>query len=190
MAPKFKRPGLLLHPSIPLGLGGVNPRTIEGKEWWDKKRREVYAANNHSCWACNTYQLDAKYHQWLEAHECYEYDYDKHVARYTETVGLCHSCHQFIHWRRLYQQSLFIRQPKKLMDILKHGLTILHTAGLDLPIAQRQAARRYHLHKELEWLAPPWTGVTSAYIAAYLSSNWVLLYKGKEYKQDGIKPHK
>jgi hypothetical protein len=126
---KFVRPELLLHPSIPLALSGVNPRTIYGQEWWDATRKAVYAENNFCCWACGVYQLDALYKQHLEAHETYLYDYDKREARPGEIVGLCRACHQFIHFRRV--KSLTRRKK-----VVIRGLKILVGANIPVPYWQ------------------------------------------------------
>lgn len=126
--PKFVRPELLLHPSIPPALSGVNPRTIKGREWWDLIRKKAYAGNNYCCWACGVYQLDTPLGK-LDAHECYEYDTEKFEARMTEVVALCRECHHFIHWRRIYFKPY-------CKPILQHGLEILHAAGLQLPGGQ------------------------------------------------------
>jgi hypothetical protein len=91
------RPVLLLHPSVPKYLSGVNPRTIKSKDWWDLVRKEVYKANNYHCEACGVYQLDALYKPYLDAHETYVYDYEKFEARPGEIVALCRACHWFIH---------------------------------------------------------------------------------------------
>ena len=131
--PNFIRPELLLHPSIPLALSGVNPRTIKGKEWWDTVRKVVYATNNHCCWACGVYQLDAPYKHHLEAHETYTYDYEKFEAYPEEVVGLCRACHWFIHWRRL-------RIPRLRKEVVIRGLKILAEAGLPVPSGQRRYA--------------------------------------------------
>lgn len=134
--PKFTRPELLLHPSIPLILSGVNPRTIYGKEWWDKVRRVVYAENNFCCFACGVFQLDAVYEQTLDAHETYDYDYKKYEARPGEVVALCRACHWFIHWRR-------VRQPQIRKEVVIRGLRFLAGAGQPVPYEQHKHALAY-----------------------------------------------
>jgi hypothetical protein len=93
----FWRPDLLASPNIPKPLHTVNPRTILGRKWWDGRRQEAYAKHDYRCWACGVPKQNAEYHQWLEAHE----DYDINWETGKEIVGLCHSCHCFIHNGRL-----------------------------------------------------------------------------------------
>lgn len=125
------RPELLTHPNIPKPLHGLNPRSLLGQEWWDKQRREAAAKEDYHCWACGVRGKDAKYHQWLEGHESYVYDYEKGVATLKEIVSLCHSCHNFIHSGRL---RILLRKgsisEEKVMDILNHGRAILREYGL------------------------------------------------------------
>lgn len=130
------RPKLLLHPSIPLALSGVNPRTIKGKEWWEVVRKQAYAANNYHCEACGVYQLDAIFKQSLDAHETYTYNYEKFEARPGEVVALCRTCHWFIHFRRVR-----ILRTRKLVVI--RGLKILADAGVPVPYWQYRLAG-YH----------------------------------------------
>jgi len=129
--PIFIRPELLLHPNIPKPLHGLNPRTILGTEWWDEKRQEAYKKNNYCCWACGVHKLNAKYHSWLEAHEYYDYEYEKGEAKLIEIVALCHSCHNFIHSGRM-NMLLDSGEMSIVMylDIKHHGEFILEKAGL------------------------------------------------------------
>lgn len=127
--PNFVMPELLLHPPIPLALWGTNPRTILGKEWWDATRGEAFAANNDCCWACGVHRLDAQLHNYLDGHECYEYDYERHIAVYVKTVGLCCYCHRFIHFGARPNAGL-------VRDIMQHGLEVLKGAGLPWPTYQ------------------------------------------------------
>lgn len=129
--PDFARPEILCHPNIPKPLHGLNPRSILGDKWWDKKRKESYAHHNFHCWACGIHKKNAEFHKWLEAHEYYEYDYDFGRAKLVEIVALCHSCHNFIHSGRLW--SLYNKgeiQGHKMLYILDRGMSILKDCGL------------------------------------------------------------
>lgn len=125
---KRMRPVILLHPNIPKPLHGMNPRSILGKGWWDEQRQIAYAKENYHCMACGIHKKDAKYHKWLEAHECYEFDYPLGIARMIEIVALCHSCHNFIHSGKLIMdlQSGRITESK-FHDIMGHGERIIMT---------------------------------------------------------------
>lgn len=130
----ISRPELLLHPNVPKPLHGMSPRELLGAEWWDKVRQEAYKKANYCCQACGIHKSEAKYHQWLEAHETYIYDYANGVATVSEIVALCHACHNYIHNGRLLSmyESGQITEAKYL-DILKHGDMLLRTHKLTMP---------------------------------------------------------
>lgn len=122
------RPELLLHPNIPKPLHGVSPRSIFGQKWWDEQRQEAYKSTEYHCAACGVHNHNAKYHKWLEAHEIYEFDYEKATLTFTEIVPLCHSCHNYIHSGRmqiLVDKGEF--PEEKMQDILSHGLSVVAT---------------------------------------------------------------
>lgn len=125
---EFPRPELLLHPNIPKPLHGLNPRTILGQKWWDIQRQIAYAKHNYHCWACGVHKSKAKYHKWLEAHEVYNIDYNTGRVEMTEISALCHSCHQYIHARRmlrLFEQNKVTFE--KYIDILSHGEQLIRS---------------------------------------------------------------
>lgn len=118
---------LLLHPEIPPDLHGLNPRTILGNRWWAATRKKSYAQNNHKCWACDVNKKQARYHKWLEGHECYIFDYAINVATYQGTVALCHSCHSYIHSGRLFHLYTTNKISKRRYNtIIKHGNNVLN----------------------------------------------------------------
>ena len=120
------RPELLLHPQIPKPLHGVAPRVVLGDKWWDRERFKAYAVSGQRCWACWVPKSEAKFHQWLEAHEAYKIDYQNGRMTLVEVVALCHMCHNFIHLGRL---SMLVRQGKAteefLQQVEKHGQTVI-----------------------------------------------------------------
>lgn len=119
-------PNLLFHPNIPKPLHGMAPRLYLGKEWWDRTKGTAKEKLNQHCWACGVHKTAAKYHGWLEAHECYSIDYAIGRVEYVGTCALCHSCHNYIHDGRmliLVQKGEF--PLKKYLDILDHGNAIL-----------------------------------------------------------------
>lgn len=181
--PNFVRPKLLLHPSIPLALSGVNPRTIKGQEWWDVVRKQVYRWNNYCCWACGEYQLDALYKQTLDAHETYTYDYKKFEAYPGEVVALCRACHLFIHWRRV--KSYTVRK-----EVVIRGLNILADAGLPVPYWQHKLAKKASLfHRDWQWgkEAYPDLKMLEKIDMKLLSAKWVLVMDGLRYNIGGVK---
>ena len=119
-------PEILLHPNIPKPLHGMSPRVLFGKEWWDEKRQVAYAERDYHCWACGIHKSNAKYHQWLEAHECYLYDYKKCTLTMKEIVALCHFCHNYIHSGRLeHLRRKGEISEEKYHAIHKHGDRLL-----------------------------------------------------------------
>lgn len=149
------RPEILLHPNIPKPLHGVNPRSIKGKEWWDIERQKAYASTDYHCLACGVYKSEADYHQWLEAHELYDYDYKKGRLTFIELVPLCHCCHNYIHSGRM--QALVDKgemEFDKMVFIRKRGDKIVKDNKLKRPKPPTKCA---------EW------------------SKWRLIFDGKEY---------
>lgn len=179
VTPKFLKPELLLHPSVPKYLSGVNPRTIRGQEWWDLVRKEVYAKNNHCCWACGTYQLDALYEPLLDAHETYIYDYEKFEARPGEVVGLCRADHWFIHFRR-------IRNPYIRKEVVIRGLRFLVDAGLPVPYWQHWLAGNCSWNWGEERYTDLQVQDENCGPTLLWSSKWVLVLDGVKYNMGGV----
>lgn len=131
---KFPDPSILARPGIPAPLAGLNPRTVLGQTWWDRKRKEAYARFDRKCWACGE---GPKKSGRLYGHEVYDYDYRKGSARLREVVALCSSCHNFIHggrWEVLLAQGKITQaQYERVVD---RGVRIL---------------KKHRLHKK--WLA-------------------------------------
>lgn len=124
-------PAILTHPNIPKPLHGLSPRNVLGKDWWDEKRHEAYRKFDNKCYACGINKSEAKYHNWLEAHESYKIDYDSGVMEMIEIVALCHSCHNFIHSGRLYKLLGYEKVTiSKYRYIMKRGFSILKKSGL------------------------------------------------------------
>ena len=133
--PNFTLPHLLFHPNIPKPMHGLNPRTLLGKAWWDKVRYSAYQENNYCCWACGTHKNDAEFHQWLEAHECYDINYEMATMKMSKVVALCHSCHNYIHLGRLrHLANSGEITRRKFNTIIEHGNKIVFR--LKPPIVQ------------------------------------------------------
>lgn len=123
---------LLLHPQIPKPLHLVNPRAILGDRWWQQVRKLVYARAGFRCEACGVHKSEAKFHQWLEAHEVYQIDYAAGRARFLYLVALCHACHNYIHQGRMVNLVALGKFPEsKQRIILAHGERVLRAAGLN-----------------------------------------------------------
>ena len=124
-------PELLTHPNIPKPLHGVNPRTIMGKEWWDKNRRIVYAERDFHCFACGGHKKEDKFHNWLECHEDYNINYKTGEVTLKRLVALCHCCHSFLHSGLLEMRLRKGDISDSDYDyIVKRGKKILKKAGL------------------------------------------------------------
>lgn len=75
--------------------------------------------------------MDVKGPHRLEAHECYDIDYNEGLAVFTEAVGLCYLCHAFIHCGRLESMKDLGKVPRKVfMQVMNHGGAILRKNGL------------------------------------------------------------
>ncbi len=138
--PIFKRPEILLHPNIPKPMHGIAPRTVMGKEWWDRERQITYKQNNYCCWACGIHKTQALFHQWLEAHEFFQMDYPNGKMIFVETVALCNACHNFIHSGRMeamVDQGAMSEDKQQL--ILKRGKAIVK--GLPKPKSPTDIAK-------------------------------------------------
>ncbi len=128
---------VLLHPNIPRGMSWLNPRSVLGQEWWDTERHLAEQMNNYCCLACGVHRSDAMVHQWIEGHEQYTFDYKIRQAVYVGTIPLCHCCHMFIHCGRMFS----LLSAAKIKDeyyivVMRHGLSVLHAAGLQPTINQ------------------------------------------------------
>lgn len=125
-------PKLLTHPNIPKPMHGLNPRTVMGKDWWDKVRKEAYAKYDNHCYACGRHKSQDEYHDWLEAHEDYKINYKTGEVKLVNIVALCHSCHNFIHSGRL---NILNKNGEvsddKFTHIMKRGFGILKFNNLE-----------------------------------------------------------
>ena len=138
----MENPSILLHPNIPKPLHGMSPRTVSGKEWWDVQRKQAYAAAEYHCEACGICKEGAAFHQWLEAHELYRFNYSKGRMTFVRLVALCHSCHNYIHSGRLQilaQTGQISRE--KYETIIHHGNEILKRNKLKRPKSPRHVAK-------------------------------------------------
>jgi len=135
--PLFRRPGILQHSTIPQQLWGVAPRIIEGQTWWDQQRTRAYQLNNQCCWACGVHRHQAEEHVGiLDAHECYLFNPQEHLATFQEVAALCRPCHQFIHIGRLwYEMSMGILSYQAFTQCFARGRKILEDAHL--PMSER-----------------------------------------------------
>jgi len=169
------KPEILTHPHIPKPLHGLSPRTIMGKEWWDKTRQEVYARYNYHCIACGVEKYNALGHKWLEGHEFWHIDYATGICTITSIEPLCNYCHNFIHSGRL---SMVIGKEISrdiAIKILEHGFKILADNKLEcfpftLKLAENLGANTFGVKAyELPNAIVDW-------------SDWKLIWNGKTYQ--------
>lgn len=182
------QPEILQHPNIPKPLHGLAPREIKGKSWWDKTRKAVYKKQGDCCIACGVHKSEAKYHNWIEAHEYYNMDYVEGSMKIEKIVGLCHSCHAYIHSGRtlvMYQKGNI--GFNKAYDIMTHGfkvlknnnlepwyghvqafLGILSYRGIDIPENMMVRYEQLKRQQKPEYMQPDW-------------SKWYLELEGEKY---------
>lgn len=128
---------------------------VKGKIWWDTVRQEAYRSTDYHCAACGVHKSQALYHQWLEAHEVYDFDYFRGTMILKELVPLCHACHNAIHDGRMQAMVDRGEMPRsKQQQILRHKDQV--TKGL----------RAYNPSKPKNPI--PWT-------------SWRLIIDGNEY---------
>lgn len=168
-------PEILMHPNIPKPLHEVNPRNIMGQEKWDVIRKEAYASTNYHCIACGVHKSDAKGHQWLEAHEFYNIDYEAGKVEIDRIIPLCHYCHNFIHSGRLSMILGEEKDEEEVIAILEHGFKILSEA--ELPAFYFTVHLAHELDAETYGVLPASTpdGETPAW------EDWRLVWNGVEY---------
>lgn len=187
LSPEFIRPEILTHPQIPGDLAGINPRTLMGSEWWDTMRKQAYSGNKGFCWACGGHSNDDPYHSWLEAHECYDFDYDKGVMSFKEVVALCHCCHCFIHSGRLwslYDQGTITKG--KIRFILDTRLRMLRDAGLRPFLGTMVVYYMLQGMSEMQAKAQAWTVDMLPWLTGPKYPNkWKMVFNGWAYYADG-----
>lgn len=170
-------PEILSSGNIPKPLHGVNPRTILGREWWDKKRQEVYASTDYHCYACGVHKSQAKGPKWLESHESYMIDYEKGIVDITDIVPLCHYCHNFIHSGRLSKIGRSEKSYYEVQDIIRHGLAILGDSKLKAFFWTCEYAESLHINPAMygvdRWYPPK---------SEVQWGEWRMLFMGNEYK--------
>jgi len=124
---KFPDPSILLCPNVPFWLRGLSPREIRGKTWWDRKRKGAYARFDGKCWACGAECPQ----RGLQAHEIYDYDYERRSAKLREIVALCPGCHSFIHdqfsevWARQYRTTEKRKRVRRHAEAMDQRFCIL-----------------------------------------------------------------
>ena len=124
------KPEILTHPNIPKPLHGINPRTILGKEWWDKTRFEAQKKTGYRCAACGVHKSEAKGKKWLECHEFWDINYENGICKVKSIEPLCHYCHNFIHSGRLAMIINKEKSAEEVISILEHGFLILSSNNL------------------------------------------------------------
>lgn len=125
---------ILLCPNIPKPLHGLAPRVVKGQAWWDQVRHEAYELCNFHCAACGVHKSKALYHQWLEAHEVYIYDYVNCRLIYQLAVPLCHACHNYIHDGRMIMMVRAGKMEKEKYEaIVKRGDSLIRQHKPTMP---------------------------------------------------------
>ena len=148
---------ILTQTILPFSLHGINPRTIMGEAEWNKVKHQVQKASYHECQCCGRYIRHVP-GDWIETHEMYNIDIEKHEFQLLGFVGLCNECHSYIHQGRLRLLLLGGQISKQeYLRIIEHGNELLKRFGLT--------------KKDL----PPWE---------IENSDWYLLYNGKKYKNN------
>ena len=161
------RPEILLCPNIPKPMSGVAPRVVLGQTWWNRTRDAAASLTYQHCAACGVYRSEAQFRQWLEGHEMYDIDYQRGRMVYTETVSICHACHNFVHDGRM--RALVAKgdmAEAKYVTIMQHGQRVLEEANLCKPTPEELE------EEQLDYLL---TNATAPW------GTWRMVVEGKEY---------
>jgi hypothetical protein len=107
---------------VPTSLHGKSPREVLGKAWWDKRRRQAYAAAGYRCEICGGV---GPRHP-VEAHERYEYDQQARppVQRVLAIIAVCPACHAVKHLYRTHAISRERGDPAIYQAALDHLATV------------------------------------------------------------------
>lgn len=136
-----------------------------GQKWWDETRYIAYEGNRRHCWACGSAPGKGR----LDAHECYEIDYERGRAVFVQVVALCKLCHNFIHSNRLTallrEGVISFRFFAKVRD---HGYQVL---------GELQPNDWSRLNFEPDFALP--AGVMFAPVADW--GDWRMVINGEEY---------
>ncbi len=116
-APVGPRPRLEIE-IIPSSLHHKSPRETLGRAWWNRTRKQAYAAAGNRCELCG---WTGDRHP-VEAHEVYFYDElasppVQHVIR---LIALCPACHAVKHLYRTHAVSRERGDPSIYEDALAH----------------------------------------------------------------------
>ncbi len=103
---------------IPTSLHGKSPRTVLGRAWWDRTRKQHFAAVGNRCEICGG--VGDRYP--VEAHERYEYDETCRppCQRVTGLIALCPDCHSVKHLFRTQAVARERNDPTILLRALDH----------------------------------------------------------------------
>lgn len=170
------KPELLQHPNIPKPLHGMAPRVIKGQDWWDVTRQEAYASTDYHCLACGVHKSQAQEHQWLEAHEDYDIDYEKGIMKVNQIIPLCHYCHNFIHSGRLWMVNRH-NNIHKIKRVLEHGIRICEKHSLDIRYFTAALAETYDINHTCDTIEKDIDEVNK--FAEW--SQWHLILDGDKY---------
>jgi len=167
-------PRILSHPHIPKPLHGLNPRSINGKQWWDQQRRRAYLSTNEHCLACGVERSRARYKPYLDAHEYFNVDYVRGMVTIEKIVPLCHYCHNFIHSGKLEMDLIYGRIDESLLcDILRHGFNVLKPSLIPCFPGTFDLALEHGITPTVPYYTIPETTVKW--------SDWKLVFEGREY---------
>ena len=83
---------------IPDSCWFTNVRYYVDPRDWDRLRKFIYERNENICECCGKYTKN------LEAHERWDYDYDRKIQKLVRLLSLCNMCHTATHIGRAKQE--------------------------------------------------------------------------------------
>lgn len=179
-----QEPKLLAHPNIPTDLSGVAPRIILGDLWWDKTKTQVKRSTDFHCKACGRHRSEDVFHNWIECHEVYWFDYKKKVAKFERVVPLCHTCHAFIHSGRLIALlDEGVINEEKVETVLEHGFALCSQFGVRPFHSSVEAALYINMFEGSSTIPQTWSPETNK---RTIRKRWYLDIFGTLFTKDDI----
>ena len=181
------KPYAISKPNVPEPLHQVAPRNfMTAKEWKeirDKVKKECRAEDGElRCQACGNYVPHVK-GNYIECHELYKINYKKYTATFKEFVGLCSTCHKFIHsgfLRRLWKEGGITEE--RYINVLQSGIGLAKTYDLAVNELTLKAAEEMYINtdgvrklKAISIEALPTKERNKQW------GNWKMLYYGETY---------
>lgn len=118
---------LITMPNVPRPLHGpgCQPRTIFGRQIWDRMRKRAYFNAHYKCEICGCEPGKGRLH----AHELYTIDYKKGESKFERVIAICACCHDAIHSGRLitmYKNKNPLYPKAYVLKVVENCFKLVH----------------------------------------------------------------